>query len=315
MHRLGKRAKSRMGLSGTPIPQGPLDAYGIFRFLDPVIFGTRFAAFRARYAVMGGFQGYQVIGYQNMEEFNRKFGSITFHIEENAVSLPEYIDIKVPIQMPKNAWSAYHEMAKEFCTWLESGENVTAPNTLAKLMRLQQITSGFLPTETESPSAQKITQLHDAKAQAMIDIIADTDDPVVIFYRFSHDGHEIRKKLEKRNLEILEISGQQNDYDRFREGESRILLAQIQSASEGIDLTRCGDRPCNRAIYYSIGFISSASYKQSRARIRRPGQTETCFYHHLVVPGSIDETVYQNMDDKEKLIRTVYEGSHKLNIN
>ncbi|WP_461365392.1 SNF2-related protein, partial [Candidatus Darwinibacter acetoxidans] len=61
---LGKRVPYRMALTGTPAHNSPLDVYAQYRFLDPGIFGTNFSAFRNRYAVMGGYGGYQVIAYR-----------------------------------------------------------------------------------------------------------------------------------------------------------------------------------------------------------------------------------------------------------
>ena len=61
---LGKRVPYRMALTGTPAHNSPLDVYAQYRFLDPGIFGTNFSAFRDRYAVMGGYGGYQVIAYR-----------------------------------------------------------------------------------------------------------------------------------------------------------------------------------------------------------------------------------------------------------
>ena len=37
------------------MPHSPLDIYAQFRFLDPDVYGTRVTAFRAQYAIMGGF--------------------------------------------------------------------------------------------------------------------------------------------------------------------------------------------------------------------------------------------------------------------
>ena len=75
MGRMHRVAEYRLGLSGTPIANSPMGAYGIFRFLDQDIFGKSFTRFRSRYAIMGGFEGREVIGYQNEGLFNSKFYS------------------------------------------------------------------------------------------------------------------------------------------------------------------------------------------------------------------------------------------------
>jgi SNF2 family DNA or RNA helicase len=48
--RLRAHATHRIGLSGTPMPHGPMDIYAVFRFLDIRILGPSFSAFRQKYA-------------------------------------------------------------------------------------------------------------------------------------------------------------------------------------------------------------------------------------------------------------------------
>src|SRR5262249_16192811 len=79
---LRKSAAARLCLTGTPMPLSPLDLYAQYRFLDPGIFGTSFAAFRNRYAVMGGYGGHEVLGFdeERMPELNDRMYSIGFRV-------------------------------------------------------------------------------------------------------------------------------------------------------------------------------------------------------------------------------------------
>ena len=52
----------------------------MFRFLDITIFGPSFAAFRQKYAVMGGYQRKQITGYQNLDELEALMSRITFRV-------------------------------------------------------------------------------------------------------------------------------------------------------------------------------------------------------------------------------------------
>ncbi|MDY7011569.1 MAG: SNF2-related protein, partial [Planctomycetota bacterium] len=78
--KVGQNTKHRLALTGSPLPHSPLDAYALYRFLDPGIFGTSFVRFRARYAVMGGYGGHEVLGYQHQDELNQKFYSIAHRV-------------------------------------------------------------------------------------------------------------------------------------------------------------------------------------------------------------------------------------------
>lgn len=91
MAKLGRKCYKRICLTGTPLAHSMLDAYAQYRFLDPTIFGSSFTRYRNEYAVLGGFEGRQVVGFRNLDEFNRKFFSIaTIVKKDDVLDLPEY---------------------------------------------------------------------------------------------------------------------------------------------------------------------------------------------------------------------------------
>jgi hypothetical protein len=60
-------------LTGTPITQNLLDLFPQYRFLDPAIIGDKnWYSYRATYCVMGGYQGYQVLGFRNVDKLKAK---------------------------------------------------------------------------------------------------------------------------------------------------------------------------------------------------------------------------------------------------
>src|SRR5690606_13053333 len=81
--RIGRYARYRMILTGTPVTQSPLDYFTQYQFLDDRILGRSFREFRARYAILGGYGGYQVIGYRNLEELVEKVSQIAFRVRKD----------------------------------------------------------------------------------------------------------------------------------------------------------------------------------------------------------------------------------------
>src|SRR3954451_21406334 len=106
---LGQHAGHVLELTGTPMPHSPLDVYGQFRAMDPGIFGTNFSRFRLRYAVMGGWEGKVVVGYQNQEEFARKFGSACFVVKktEAGLDLPDVVHVDRTFELQARSRKAY----------------------------------------------------------------------------------------------------------------------------------------------------------------------------------------------------------------
>ena len=67
MHALGDIARYKLILSGTPIQNSAMDVWSQYRFLDKTVFGDNFYSFRARYGVLGGFNGKQVVGVRDVD--------------------------------------------------------------------------------------------------------------------------------------------------------------------------------------------------------------------------------------------------------
>jgi SNF2 family DNA or RNA helicase len=102
-------------------------------------------------------------------------------------------------------------------------------------------------------------------------------------------------------LTSLELSGAKRGLAKWQKGGADVLVVQIQSGAEGIDLTRA-----HYAIYYSLGF-SLGGYEQSLARIHRPGQKSKVTYYHLIVDKSVDVKVYKALKNKKKVIDAMLE--------
>ncbi len=293
--KLGKTAKYRLALTGTPMPHSPMDIYSQYKFLDSGIFGPSFVAFKNRYAVMGGFDRHEVVGWQNEEEMNRKFYSIAYKADKSVIELPEYMDIYRKAELTPKAMKVYRELEEIFWADVEKGE-VTAANALTRLLRLQQVTSGYVTTDERDD-----VEIDTSKSELLADIVEDIgmDEPIVVFARFRHDLRTIKKTLEKAGRSCAELSGSANELKYWQDGKFNSIVVQIQSGGLGISLVRA--RYC---IYYSLGF-SLGEYEQSRARVHRPGQDKEVVYIHLLMKDTIDEKVYGALKKKKDVVRSI----------
>jgi SNF2 family DNA or RNA helicase len=293
--RLGKAAGHRLGLSGTPMPHSPLDVYAYYRFLDPAIFGWSFQKFRQHYAVMGGYQNHQVVAFRNLDELNRKFYSIAFAASKDVLDLPPEVHVTYTCRLGAEARELYRSMERDLIAEIEAGE-ITAANVLVKLLRLQQITGGFVRT-----SEGRDVQVDSAKMNLLRDVLEDIapEEPVVAFCRFHKDLEAVSRVADEVGRRSLELSGRMDDLQRWQAGEAPILAVQIDSGGVGVDLTRA-----RYAIYYSLGF-SLGSYEQSLARVHRPGQTRPVEYIHLLAEETVDEKVMTALSNRADVVNGV----------
>lgn len=316
--RIGKfvgelKATRKNILTGTLMPHSPMDVFSQYRFLDPGVFGNNFYKFRNRYAVMGGYMSKQIVGYQNQDEMHDKIYSIAFRVTKDILDLPEENHIVRDFDLNGEAEKFYNEARNAL--WISLGEDrVNTDIVIVQMLRMQQITSGYLPVmeEYEDENGKKkhrllrVEKIDSGKAELLEEIIEDIDEhePVVVFCRFQHDLDEIKAVAERLGRTYGEISGRDksalSDKAELQDG-IQVAGVQIQAGGVGIDLTKS-----HYGIYYSVGY-SLGDYEQSLARIHRPGQTKPVIYYHLVAAGTIDEVVYSNLKNKKDVISSIIE--------
>lgn len=270
MHRLGAKAGYRLLLTGTVITNKAVDVFSQYKFVDPAIFGQSFYAFRATKA--------------------------------ECLDLPEMTDILRQVELGPAALQIYRGLVKESYAELSGGE-VTATNILTRLLRLSQLTGGFIGNDETSA----VEQVSCAKLSALEDIldgIMAEGKKLVIIARFVPEIKAICRLLENRKLRYSCIAGGVKDREEQvaafqEEPEVMVFVGQIATAGLGITLTAA-----STMVFYSLDY-SMSNFEQAKARIHRVGQRMPCTYLYLVARGTVDEKVLAALGDKADLARTL----------
>ena len=139
-----------------------------------------------------------------------------------------------------------------------------------------------------------------AALEDIIDSNIDAGKKVVVFARFVPEIDAISRMLTKKSIGHAIIKGDVTDraeqVQAFQTNpEIKVFIGQLATTGMGLTLTAG-----TVAVYYSLDF-SYANYEQSRARIRRIGQTQRGVYIHLVARGTIDEHVMSALQHKQAL--------------
>ncbi|MCI9645313.1 MAG: DEAD/DEAH box helicase [Lachnospiraceae bacterium] len=314
MHQIGDIAKYKLILSGTPVQNEAVDVFSQYRFLDPTVFGRSYYAFRSRYAIMGGFNQKQIVGYRDLEQLVRKEYSIAYRVtKEEALDLPEQTFLTRHVQLAGRERQLYDRIKRDSFAELEDGGMVTAPTVLTKLLRLQQFTGGFIQADERAEPEFIFKGKLNALEDILEDYVISGGKKLVVFCRFRPEIGLIQKLLEKKKIPYRSIYGDIKNDDRgplvadFQNNqEIKVFLAQIDTAGLGITLTAA-----DTCVYYSVNF-NYAAYSQSLARIHRIGQRNCCSYIHLVVERSIDEDVMEALSKKEDLAKSIVDGWQRL---
>lgn len=306
---LGSKVKYKYMLTGTPSTGKPIDVYSQYKFLDPNIFGTKISLFRQTYEnldpVRTAFAGFRVLDknnpYKNLEQLKEKMYSCAFRCTPD-LKLPATTDIIRTFIPSKKSVKFYKELAKTGVIISEDGI-VDTKTALTKVLRLQQVLSGYVPMQDMSFQETTVNKIDDSRIQVLKELIEGigSEHKIVVFARFIYDFETIETLCKELNITYGEVSGKRNDYKEWKQGSINLIAVNYQSGSESISLVEA--RYC---IYYTL-YHSYAMYAQSRKRIHRPGQTNPVTYYHVVaqipnVEESIDQSIMEALKEKKDIV-------------
>lgn len=310
MHKMGAVAKYRMLLTGTPVTNRAIDIFSQYKFLNHGVFGLSFYAFRSKYFFMTGYGQHTPVMKESMEEaFTRRMHSIAFRATKaECLDLPETTDIVRKVTLEPAAMKIYQNLVEQSYAELVSGEEVTAPNVLTRLLRLSQLTGGFLGNDaTEAVSTAKLAMLED-----IVDASVQENQKIIVIARFVPEIDAIRKMLDRKGVHFSLIMGGVKDRDgqvrQFQNDPAvQVFIGQIATAGMGLTLTAA-----STMVFYSLDY-SMSNYEQCRARIHRAGQKFPCTYIHLVAKNTVDGKVLLALKNKANLAKSLIDDWRKGN--
>ncbi len=311
LHHLGDKARYKLLLTGTLITNRELDVWSQYRFVNPTIFSTSFYAFRGRFFDMVGY-GNHIPAFRKSktDEFLKRLHSVAYRVTKaEALDLPDITEETRYVELEPKAMKLYRELAKESYAEMERGE-ITASNVLTKILRLSQVTGGFVGDDDKSMHAVSTAKM-DALEDILDSVMAD-GKKLVIMARFVAELDAIAALLEKRGIGYAQVRGGVKDraeeVRRFQEdADCRVFIGQIAAAGLGLTLT-AADTLCFFSMDYSM-----SNFTQAQARIHRIGAKDTCHYLYLIARGTIDEQVIKALRDKIDLAKFLVDDYRRGN--
>ncbi len=304
IHKLGEKTMYRLILAGTAITNKAIDIFSQYKFLEPRIFGKSFYTFRNHYFNLVGYGNHTPVLKESMkDELKNKIHSIAFVAKKSeCLDLPETTEIIRKVELEPYAMNTYKHLVRDSFAELKNSE-ITVTNVLTKILRLSQLTGGFLGDD----EGKKVHQISKAKLNALDDIIDDVTSSgkkLVIMARFIPEIAAIKKLLIDKGLRFSIITGEiknradeiakfQNDTDVL------VFIGQIATAGLGITLTAA-----STMVFYSLDY-SMSNFEQAKARIHRTGQKENCTYIYLIASNTVDEKIMKALKNKVNLAKSL----------
>jgi SNF2 family DNA or RNA helicase len=292
-------------LTGTPAAQSPLDAYGLARLVNPENSPKYYSHFRAetmypltkfKWVPKPGSDAYVHTMLQPAIRFEKK----------DCLDLPDvtYLDRDAPLTAQQ---AKYYKQLKTEMLLEAAGEEVSAVNAAVKINKLLQISGGAVYSDTGEVIEFDVS----TRLNAVLEVIEEASNKVLVFVPFTHTIELLRAKLEKEGISCAVINGKvpvNRRTDIVAEFQTKktphVLLIQPQAASHGLTLTAA-----DTIIWYAP-VTSVETYLQANARINRPGQKNAMTIVHI--RGSeVEDRLYSmlrgNISNHERII-DLYRG-------
>ena len=235
----------------------------------------------------GTFKRQVITGYKNVDHLKRKLAQhgCIFMKTEEVIQLPDRVEQKIFVPATKE----YRKFMKNSYLMLDTlnlqefhdesdfdGKDVTprvelvGDNQLTKLLCARQLCG----------------QYHKDKLDAFRDLIESSEERWIVFYNFNDELTRLKKIAEALNRPTSEVNGHDRDLDAYEHRSDSITFIQYQAGAMGGNY----QKSC-RICYFTLplGKGSCDLWEQSKKRIHRIGQQNTCFYYYLLVKGSIEE--------------------------
>lgn len=310
IHAIGACTDQRAIMTGTPIAVDLTDEWAQFKFLDERIIGQKYkTAFMAQFCLIGGFDGRTVIGHRNLEHFNQIVAPFIFRVtKEEVLDLPPKIYDTVLFDLSDTQKVHLKSLKENFLTQLDNGEVSTVLNAAAMLMRVQQLTCGYIIDDEGG-----YTMLEEnPRLDALENLCEHREGKKIIWCRFNHDVELLSKRYGSKAVTYhgpTKPADREIARQRFLDPNSGIEFFIANPAAAGTGLNLQGH--CRTAIYYSNSFNAIDRW-QSEDRIHRIGMIGSVTYFDLVARGSFDRKILANLRNKKSLSDLVLDDLRRL---
>jgi SNF2 family DNA or RNA helicase len=306
-----KKVKRKRILSGTPVTNSPFDVYSQLRFLDEDIwrregfasyeaFKTYFGVWEERVNESTGGRFRVVVQYKNLDQLAAIVDKYCSRVTKDILNLPPRLYSKRYFDLEPDQRRIYDEIKHNMLTMLEDGELVTTPLVIVQLLRLQQITCGYLPSDD---CVHYHTFPKNPRLSCAFDMLEDVPGQAIIFARFHQDVDQIMERFRAsarsdRQIEAVQYDGRTEPHDRvaarqkFQGGEYKYFVGNPACAGVGLTL-----HAASEVLYYSNSFNLEHRI-QSEARAHRIGQDKSVKYTDIMARNTVDPKIVKSLRDK-----------------
>jgi SNF2 family DNA or RNA helicase len=306
-----QHARYRGILTGSPMSLGPMDLFAQYEFLDTNIIGAGdFYTFRARYAVMGGFEGKKVVEYDRLDELSESIEPYTYQVKITDVfpDAPKKLYEVLEVNMTDTQRNLYKTVKSERELTIAEGKLIIS-SCLELMLRLQEITGGHVTVgsaENDPKVKYKRGRItgENPKLTKLMEVAEEIEGSIIVWCMFKDEIYLVEEALSKRYGvdQVVSFHGDIDEYtriealnSRFQTGKAKFLVGNTAVGAMGLTMTKA-----DTIIYYSNSF-RYVDRVQSEERAFDPKKTSGTRIIDLVMAHSVDVTIMKSLINKKDI--------------
>lgn len=309
---LAKRAKFRRILTGTMIANSPFDAYSQFRCLDSNFwkphgfsvfstFKTHFGVFQKGYNATQGREFETVVGYRRIDQLHDLIQSVSSRLtKDESLDLPPKLYQRRFFDLTPQQRQVYNDIKADAIALLDSGDTVTAPLAITRLLRLQQVTCGYVPTDDGQGAFATFER--NPRLELLEEICDDLSHATIIWARFRRDIDLIMEMLGSKAVRYdgkTSSDARVEARTRFQAGDIQFFVGNPAAGGTGITLTAA------HTMIYASNSFNLTDRLQSEDRPHRIGLKHPLLVMDLMGLNTIDQHIVAALRSKLDIAREV----------
>lgn len=319
------KAKYKHIMTGTGFINDPSEIWSLLHFLEKRIFSSYWAfrnTFCEEYIDDAGFRHVAGIKSDMVAEFRNLVRTVGPRRTKKEVfpKLPHPIETEIEVELNPIQRAMYDSIKDDLFALDQAGEPFDAPNVLAALSRMRQIsvaTPHVIKTEFDSYTQRKKLFIElvepSSKLDALMEIIEglewdqDRKDQIVVFSNFKDPIKLAKTRFEKKGITYLEMKQADNDQVRynkwaieFPKKEHQVFICTLQLGSESISLTSA-----TTAVFLDRSW-SPKDNSQGVARVWRPGQEEVANIIYINAKNTVDQYILSKVNRKQGWFKQIF---------
>lgn len=347
---IAKEAKSRVILTGTPVPNGYEDLYNLYQFIYPFKFKD---ILRVHYANLVDMTKNSSLESERVKSFTENIAPFFIRIKKKDLNLPPIKNFQVFVEMDELQSEIYDFIEAKYISSFLTNQSGTIKDILnkAKLIRLRQVASNpalllksikenldsedfegqqtfaeniLQEFQNESDILFKISNYEEnnipnkyVKTKEIVENILLEDEKVIIWTIFIQSAKNLQKYLQENYIKTelligeVEQSMRENIIEKFNNPVNRDFQVVIANPFS-VSESISLHKGCHNAIYMERDY-NCANFLQSRDRIHRVGlKDEITNYYYIISKRTIDEIIDRRLEEKIKRMEKIIDSEIPL---